>query len=46
MGAVRRAMAAVVIAGLVTVSLYLVHVGASVKNTSLIPVTVVSEVAE
>ncbi len=46
MRAVKRAMVAVVIAGLVTVSLYFVHVGVSIKDTKLIPVTVVSEEAE
>ena len=46
MRVVKRALVAVVFAGGGTVSLYDVHVGISVKSTKLIPVTVVSEVAE
>ncbi len=46
MRVVKWALVAVAIAGVVTVSLYFVHVGISVKSTKLIPVTVVSEVAE
>lgn len=46
MRVMKRAVIGIAVAGAVALSLYFAHVGANVKSTRMIPVTVVSEVLE